>query len=132
MKKLILTAAIAAILPSLAFGQVGANTLPANGAVTGGANFIARTFTYVASEDVVVNFINGPTSLVADAYHPRGTVVTTAGGRTAANGNVVQAFGGTSDGGQTGECGGALALSAAQVLAADGVTVATAAVVGGC
>mgnify|MGYP006182424455 CR=1 FL=1 len=132
MKKLILTAAIAAILPSLSFGQVGSNTLPANGAVTGGANYIARTFTYVASEDVVVNFINGPTSLVADAYHPRGTIVTGTGGRTAANGNVVQAFGGTSDGGQTGECTLGLALSAAQVLNADGTTVDVEAVVGGC
>ena len=134
MKKQILAAAFAAALPALLISQsASAILLPADGAVPVVANtFITAPFTLVVSADVVLNYLNGGRSVAVDTYHPKGTITVGPGGRVASNGETVQAFGGTSDGGTIQECIGPLTVSTPQVLNADGVTIDVAAIIGGC
>jgi hypothetical protein len=133
MKKKILAAVFATALPALLISNsASAVTLPADGVVAVVANtFITSTFTLVVSDGVVLNYLNGGRSVAVDTYHPKGTIITGNGGRVAANGETVQAFGGTTDGGTIAACSAALTVSTPQVLNPDG-SEATPAIIGGC
>jgi hypothetical protein len=134
MKKKILAAVFATALPALLISNsASAVTLPADGVVAVVANtFITSGFTLVVSDGVILNYLNGGRSVAVDTYHPKGTIVTGNGGRVAANGETVQAFGGTTDGGTVAACSAALTVSTPQVVDAQTGAVTTAAIIGGC